>query len=147
MSERITLDRANAIIAGSFAKALDMRLRPLTVAVLDAGGHLIALQRQDGSSTLRAQIALGKAAGALALGMSSRKLGEMASERPSFVASLGALSTQGIVPAAGGVIVVGKDGAPIGAVGATGDTSDNDELCVLAGIAEAGGKAQQCGRT
>src|SRR3546814_8170826 len=107
-------------------------------------GHLLSLQRQDVASTWRAAIATGKAAGALALGISSRRIGEMAAERPSFIASLGPISPHGIVPAAGGVIVIGDDGAPIGAVGLTGDTSDNDALCALAGIAAPGFTPQQC---
>ena len=87
-------------------------------------------------------IAAGKASGALALGISSRKIGDMAAERPTFVASLGPVAQAGIIPAAGGVIVVGGDGFAIGAVGITGDTSDNDETCALAGIAAAGLTAQ-----
>lgn len=142
MTGRLTLDRANAVIAGAFAKASALGLKPLTVAVLDAGGHLLAFQRQDGSSNARPQIAAGKAAGALALGMSSRKIAEMAAERPSFVASLVGIASQGLVPAAGGIIVVDEAGAPAGAVGITGDTSDNDEACALAGIAAAGLVAQ-----
>jgi len=139
---RITLEQANQIITAAFDKGRSLGLKPLSVSVLDAGGHLIAFQRQDGASTLRFQIAAGKAGGALALGLSSRKIGDMAAERPSFVASLGPISPLGIVPAAGGVIVVGDDGQPIGAVGITGDTSDNDEACALAGIAAAGLTAQ-----
>jgi hypothetical protein len=75
---------------------------------------------------------------ALALAVSSRKVSEMAAERPSFIASLSPISLHGIIPAAGGVIVVGNDGAPTGAVGVTGDSSDNDEICALAGISAAG---------
>ena len=139
---QIKLSHANAIIAGALAKGVDGGFKPLSIAVVDAGGHLIAFQRQDGASMLRPQIACGKAAGALALGVSSRKIGDMAAERPTFVASLGPISPHGIIPAAGGVIVVGADGRPIGAVGVTGDTSDNDEVCALAGIAAAGLSAQ-----
>jgi uncharacterized protein GlcG (DUF336 family) len=139
---RISLDQANQIITAAFAKGGELGLKPLSVAVLDAGAHLTAFQRQDGSSNLRLQIATGKAAGALAMGMSSRKIGDVAAERPSFVAALGAIATSGVIPAAGGVIVVGPDGVAIGAVGVTGDTSDNDELCALAGIAAAGLTAQ-----
>jgi uncharacterized protein GlcG (DUF336 family) len=139
---RITLDHANQIVAAAFAKGRELGLKPLSIAVLDAGSHLIAFQRQDGASTLRPQIATGKASGALALGISSRKIGEMAAERPTFVASLGPVSPHGIIPAAGGVIVVDGEGKPIGAVGITGDTSDNDEACALAGIAAAGLAAQ-----
>ena len=139
---RISLEQADAVVVAALAKGADLGLKPLSVAVLDAGGHLIAFRRQDGASTLRPQIAVAKASGALALGVSSRKIADMAAERPSFVASLGPIAPHGVVPAAGGVIVVGDDGQPIGAVGITGDTSDNDEACTLAGIAAAGLKAQ-----
>lgn len=132
---RMTLEKAGLTIAATLQKGAELGLKPLTVAVLDAGGHLIALQRQDGSSTLRPQIAIAKASGALALGASSRIIGEMAAERPTFVASLSAIAPHGIVPAAGGVIISAEDGTILGAVGVTGDTSDNDEICALAGIA------------
>lgn len=138
---RITLEQANRIVAAAFQKSAELKLKPLSVAVLDPGGHLIAFQRQDGASTMRFQIAAGKASGALALGVSSRKIGEMAAERPTFVASLGTIAAQGMIPAAGGVIVA-EGGNILGAVGVTGDTSDNDEICALAGIAAAGLKAQ-----
>ena len=139
---RLTLANANTIIAAAFAEGARLGLKPLSVIVLDAGGHPLAFQRQDGASTLRFQIAAGKAGGALALGFSSRKVEEAAAARPSFIASLGPISPHGVVPAAGGVIVTGKGGQPIGAVGVTGDTSDNDEACALAGIAAAGLTAQ-----
>jgi len=138
----ITLAQANAIIAAAFAKGAELNLKPLGIAVLDPGGHMIAFARADGASTLRPQIALGKAGGALGMGMSSRKIGDMALERPTFAASLGLIAPHGVIPAAGGVIVVDDSGTPIGAVGVTGDTSDNDEICALAGIAAAGLKAQ-----
>jgi len=138
----ITLDQANTLIAAAFAKGAELKLKPLSIAVLDAGSHLIAFARQDGSSTLRPQIANGKAAGALAMGMSSRRIGEAAVERPTFYAALNPLAPHGIIPAAGGVIVVDANGAAIGAVGVTGDTSDNDEACALAGIVAAGLSAQ-----
>jgi len=139
---RITLAQANQIIAGAFAKAQELALKPLGVVVLDAGGHLIAFQRQDGASTGRLQLATGKAAGALFLGISSRKIGDMVAERPIFVASLGPIAPAGVVPAAGGVIVVDGDGATIGAVGISGDLSDKDEACTVAGIEAAGLTAQ-----
>ncbi len=134
----ITLDQANTIIAAAFAKGKELGLKPLSVAVLCPGGHLIAFQRADGASTLRPQIATGKASGALALGVNSRAIADMAADRPTFVASLGPISQGGIIPAAGGVIVRDSAGAIVGAVGITGDTSDNDETCALAGIAAAG---------
>src|SRR3569832_2093252 len=138
----ITLAQANAIIAAAFAKGAELGRKPLGSAVRDPGGHLVAFARDDGAATLRPQIAMGKAGGALGLGMSSRRIGEVAAERPSFIASLGPVSPHGVVPAAGRVIVVDAAGKPIGAVGVTGDTSDNDEICALAGIAAAGLKAQ-----
>ena len=136
----ISLDNANRMIAAAIARGRELGLKPLCVAVLDAGGHLIAMQREDGASTLRPQIAIGKAAGALGLGLSSRKIGDMAVERPTFIATLANLAPQGLVPAAGGVIVMGED-SPLGAIGVTGDTSDNDEACALAGIDAAGLRA------
>ena len=135
---RVSLDKANTIISATFAKGKEAGMKPLSCVVVDAGGHVIAFQRQDGTSFLRLDIARGKAAGALALGVNSRRIGEMAAERPSFIASLGHLATGGLIPVAGGVIVKGPDGLPIGAVGVTGDTSDNDEIAALAGIAAAG---------
>lgn len=138
----ITLDQANAAIVGAFAKGRELGLKPLSVAVVDAGGHLIAFQRSDTASFARAQIAAGKAAGALALGVSSRKVGEMAAERPWFIGAFASSAPHPVIPAAGGIIVVDADGTPIGAVGVTGDTSDNDELAALAGVAAAGLRAQ-----
>ena len=135
---RISLEKANAIIAAAFARGREAGMKPLSCAVVDAGGHVIAFQRQDGMSFLRLDIARGKAAGALALGVNSRRIGEMAAERPSFVAALGHLAPGGLLPVAGGVIVKGADGQPIGAVGVTGDTSDNDEIAAIAGIEAAG---------
>lgn len=140
---RITRVQARAIIDAAFDKGEALNLKPLSVVVLDPGGHLIAFERGDGASLMRAQIATGKAAGALALGLSSRKIADMAAERPSFIASLGPIAPGGVVPAAGGVIVVDGTGNPLGAVGVTGDTSDNDEIAALAGIAAAGLTAQK----
>jgi uncharacterized protein GlcG (DUF336 family) len=139
---RVTLEQANAIISAALEKGRALGLKPLTVAVLDAGGHIVGLQRQDGASNLRPQIAIAKASGALALGVSSRKIGEMAQERPTFIAALGSISAGGVVPAAGGIILVDGVDAAIGAIGITGDTSDNDETCALAGAAAAGLKSR-----
>lgn len=135
---RISLEKANTIINAALAKAKDAGFKPLSVVVVDAGGHVIAFQRQDTASSLRFEMARAKAAGALALGVNSRKIGEMAAERPTFVATLTQLPNGGMLPVAGGVIVKGADGYPIGAVGITGDTSDNDELAAIAGIQAAG---------
>jgi uncharacterized protein GlcG (DUF336 family) len=139
---RITLEQANTFIGAVLAEGKAKSLKPLGVAVVDAGGHLIAFQRQDGAPSIRPLVAQSKAAGALSMGVSSRRIAEMAVERPTFIASLAAIAPHGITPAAGGVIVVGDDGHPIGAVGVTGDTSDNDEAAALVGIAAAGLKVQ-----
>lgn len=137
----LSLAQANAIIAAAFDKGAALGLKPLGVAVLDAGGHLLAFQRQDGTTALRPQIAIGKASGALGLGTSSRKIADMAAERPSFVAALHGVATGGVIPAPGGLRIAGADGAVIGVVGVTGDTSDNDEACALHGVAASGLKA------
>ena len=138
----LSVDQAKTIIAGAIAKAKDGGLKPLTVAVVDAGGWLIAFERSDGSPNLRPAVAIGKAAAAVGLGVSSRRVGEMAVDRPHFIGAIEHFAPQGLVPVAGGVIVVDDNGRAIGAVGVSGDTSDNDELCALAGIAAAGLKAQ-----
>jgi len=138
---RITLAQAQALIAAAIDEGRSLGLKPLTVAVLDAGGHLVALAREDASSNLRPQIAIAKASGSLALGVSSRVIGEMAIDRPTFINAAAGLNPDGIVPAAGGVLIRNADGAVIGAVGVTGDLSDNDEKAALAGIAAAGLRA------
>lgn len=135
---RITLEQANTIIEAVFAKGKELALKPLGAAVVDAGGHIIAFQRQNGAPFGRLQLAHGKAAGALSLGISSRTIAAAAVERPWLFSTLAASTPYPLIAAAGGVIIVDEDGAPIGAVGVTGDTSDNDELCAIAGIVKAG---------
>ena len=135
---RLTLAQANALIDAALAQGAQLGLKPLTVAVLDAGGHLIACQRQDGASNMRVKLAAGKASGALALGVSSRRIGDMALERPHFIAAVDSMAESGMVPAAGGVIITDAAGTILGAIGVTGDTSDNDEACALAAIESAG---------
>jgi uncharacterized protein GlcG (DUF336 family) len=137
MSTSLTLDAARRISDATRAKGRELGLHPLTVAVLDAGGHVKLLEREDGSSLLRPQIAFGKAWGALGLGLPSRLLAERASRDPAFVGSLGPVSDGQLVPGAGGVLILGADGV-IGAVGVSGDTPDNDETCAVAGIEGAG---------
>ncbi len=133
----LSLETAQKIITAALAKGREIELKPLTVAVLDAGGHLKAMAREDGTSTLRPQIAQGKANGAIAMGLGSRALFNRAQEQPYFVQSINALAEGSLVPVPGGVLI--RDGgAIIGAVGVTGDTSDNDETCAVAGIEAAG---------
>ncbi len=135
---RLTLAQSNALIEAAFVKGAELGLKPLTVTIHDPGGHLIACQRQDGASMMRVKLAGGKACGALALGVSSRTVGDMALDRPHFIAAVDTMAEGGMVPAAGGVIVCDADGQVIGAIGVTGDTSDNDEACALAAIAAQG---------
>ena len=134
----LTLAQAATIVDAALAAARTAGFEPLTVAVLDAGGHLIALKREDGAGILRPQIALGKAWGALGMGASSRTLGERLSERTSFQAALSAASEGRFVMAPGGVLVRGASGAIIGAVGISGDASDKDEYAAITGVRAAG---------
>jgi len=134
----ISLEHARTLIAATRAKGREMGLNPLTVVVLDAGGHLVAMEREDGSAYGRPDIAFGKAAGALAMGVSSRKLGDMAAERPQFMAALSSAWNGKLIPAAGGVLIRDDVGMLLGAVGVSGDLSDKDEEAALAGIAAAG---------
>ncbi len=135
---QLTIDHARRIIAGALAHAHAAGMKPLCVAVLDSGGHLVAFEREDGVANRRFDVAFGKAHGAISIGVGSRTLGVIALERPHFVAGVTAAIGGALVPVAGGVIVVDDEGARIGAVGVSGDTSDNDEAAALAGIAAAG---------
>ncbi|MGH6959242.1 MAG: GlcG/HbpS family heme-binding protein, partial [Dongiaceae bacterium] len=114
---------------------------PLTVAVLDAGGHLVAFKREDRSGIMRFDIAFGKAWGALGMGFPSRTLGERAAQHPTFFQLLAAVSQGRLVAAPGGVLIRDGAGNIIGAVGISGDTSDKDEVCAVAGIEATGLKA------
>ncbi len=134
----ITIAQARSIIAGALAYSKAAAMKPLAVAVLDAGGHLIAFEREDGSANRRFEIAHGKAHGAISIGVNSRTLGVMAVERPHFMAGVTSAIGGSLIPVAGGVIVIGIDGTRLGAVGVSGDTSDNDEAAAIAGINTAG---------
>jgi len=140
MSE-LTLQAAKTVIETAFAKGCELGLKPLSVAVVDAGGHVKAFERQDGASFLRFKIAFGKAYGSIALGAGSRALHARAEQQAYFINAVNALADGNLVPVAGGVVIRDAGGAAIGAVGVTGDTSENDEACALAGIEAAGFKA------
>ena len=134
----ITLQQAGTIIEAALKKGRETGCAPLAVAVLDAGGHLKAFAREDGAGIIRPQIATGKAWGALGMGMGSRALFRRVAEQPAqatFFTALNAISGgHGVVPAAGGVLIKNTAGEVIGAVGISGDVSDKDEACALAGI-------------
>ena len=135
----VTLEKADMIINAALTKARTINLRPLTVVVLDAGGHAVALKRENGASNLRPKIAHGKAWGALGMGLPSRLLYSRAKENPAFYVALSDLSDGNMVPMPGGVLIrEAPQGKIIGAVGITGDTGENDETCAIAGVKAAG---------
>jgi uncharacterized protein GlcG (DUF336 family) len=128
---------AQKIVDGALAYAVEHKLKPLAVGVLDARGALKVFAAQDGTSLKRGEIALGKASGAIAMGMGSRALFKRAEQQPFFIAAATAAIGGSLVPVPGGVLIK-KDGVLVGVVGISGDTSDNDEAAALAGIAAAG---------
>jgi uncharacterized protein GlcG (DUF336 family) len=140
----LTLVQANTIIDAALTEGRARNLQPLTVAVLDPGGHYVALKREDNSGILRVEIATAKAYGALGMGFGSRELGDRSQKAPAFVGALTVLSQGRVMPVPGGVLVRDKSGAVVGAVGISGDTSDHDEACALKGI-EAAGLTPQVG--
>ena len=137
----VTLAQASTIVDVALKKGRETNCAPLTVAVLDAGGHLVAFKREDRSGILRYDIAYGKAWGALGMGFGSRELSERAGKNPVFFGALAVIAQGRFVPVPGGVLIKDAGGAVLGAVGISGDTSDKDEVCAVAGIEAAGLKA------
>jgi uncharacterized protein GlcG (DUF336 family) len=137
----VTLAQASTITDTALKKGRDMNCAPLTVAVLDAGGHLVAFKREDKSGILRFDIAFGKAWGALGMGFGSRELADRAGKNPLFFGVLASVSQGRLIPVPGGVLIKDAGGAVLGAVGISGDVSDKDEACAIAGIEAAGLKA------
>ena len=136
--QSLTLAQASTIVDVAIKTGRDKKFQPLSVAVLDPGGHLVAFKREDKSGILRFDIAFGKAWGALGMGFDSRTLGERAANTPQFFTMLAAVSGGRMVTNPGGVLIRDADGDIIGAVGISGDTADNDETCAIAGIEAAG---------
>jgi uncharacterized protein GlcG (DUF336 family) len=134
----IKLFASSSIVDNALSYARSHKLAPLTVAVLDARGCTIALKAEDGSSLLRPEIAQGKAWGALGMGVGTRSLASRAEKLPAFFNTLAALSGGRIVPVPGGVLILSSEREVLGACGASGDTADNDEACVVAAIESAG---------
>jgi uncharacterized protein GlcG (DUF336 family) len=134
----LDLEAARRVVAGAREHAASAGLKLITVVVLDAGGHVVAAEREDGSSTKRFEIAFGKAHGALSLGMGSRSIMGRAEQQPYFIAAVTSAVGGALVPVPGGVLVRDADGVLLGAVGVTGDTSDNDEAAAVAGIEHGG---------
>lgn len=137
MPDDVTLAEANTIIAAALARARELVCTPLTVVVLDAGGHTVALQREDRSGILRVEIATGKAYGALGMRLPTRNLMARAERMPRFFDALAAASDGRMIPVPGGVLIR-RDDDVVGAVGISGDTSDRDEDCAVVGIHAAG---------
>jgi uncharacterized protein GlcG (DUF336 family) len=134
----ITLAQAATIVDKALEHGRAQNFKPLTVAVLDAGGHLTAFKREDGSSILRFEIATGKAWGCLGMGFGGREFARRAGAQPAFIAAIATASGGRIVPVPGGVLIRGSDKKVLGAVGISGDISENDEACAVAGIKAAG---------
>lgn len=138
MNTTITLAQADAIADRALQAGRDRHFQPLTVAILDAGGHLKVLKRGDGASLLRPDIATGKAWGALGMGFGGRELARRAEKMPAFFTALNAMSDGRMVPVPGGALIRDQGGAVIGAIGISGDTSENDEVCVIEGVESQG---------
>lgn len=134
----LSLDLARTIVDATRAKCRELKLKPMTIAVLDARGVLKTFIAEDGTSLMRGDIAHGKAYGALALGVGSRAIANRAADHPHFIGAINTMARGALVPVPGGVLINAKDGTLLGAIGVSGDTSDNDEMAAVAGIAAAG---------
>jgi len=134
----ISLNKARTIVRKALAKGQELELKPLSVVVLDAGGHVQAFEREDGASPGRFDIARGKAYGAVMLGLSGSAQMARAEQQAYFMNAVNGVFGGAVVPVPGGVLLRGKKGDVIGAVGVTGDSSDNDAIAALAGIEAAG---------
>lgn len=137
----LTLEAAGMIVDMALTEGRQRGFQPLCVVVLDAGGHTLALKRHELASISRPEIAIAKAAGCLGMGFGGRELARRAELMPGFIASLNTLFPKGLLAVPGGVLIRDADGNLLGAVGVSGDTSDNDEICALAGIASVGHSA------
>lgn len=134
----LTLDLARTLADAALAEGKARGFAPLCAVVLDAGGHALCVMRDERASTMRPEIATAKASGCLGMGFGGRELAKRAAAVPQFFTSLASIFPKGIIPVAGGVLIRDASGLLLGAVGVSGDTSDNDEVCALAGIAAAG---------
>lgn len=134
----LKLAQANAILQAALAEGRKRNLMPLAVAVLDAGGHLIAFQREDAAAFMRSHIAYGKAWGALGMGFGTREFAERAEKSPAFINALAVATDGRVIPSPGGVLILDAAGDVIGAVGISGDSGDSDEICAVAGIESIG---------
>ena len=134
----ISLSRARRIIRATLNKGREMELKPLAVVILDSGGHVKAFEREDDASPGRFAIAHGKAYGTVMLGMAGTAQRDRAEAQSYFITALNGLYDGKVVPVPGGVLVRDAKGAIVGAVGVTGDTSENDAAAAVAGIESVG---------
>ena len=134
----LTLTQAHSIIAGAIAAARAHGFRPMGIVVIDASAQVTAMAREDGASALRLDIALGKAAAAVGMGVNSRGLVQRAKDFPAFFTSIASVAQQKFVPQTGAVLILDADGVVLGAAGASGGTGDEDEQIVIAGITACG---------
>ena len=134
----LSLTQANQIIAKALEKAREMKIKPVSVVVLDEGGHLKAMQREDGASMFRFDVATGKAWAAVAMGASSRALAGRAKDNPNFFITLAATAHGKFLPQTGGVLIRDASGTIVGSAGASGGTGDEDEAVCAFGIEQAG---------
>ncbi len=134
----LTLDQANEIVSAALRAARDMSIPPVTVVVLDASGDLKAMQREDGASMFRFDVATGKAWGAVGMGVSSRTLADRAVDNPNFFVALAATGDGKFLPQPGAVLIKDAAGEIIGAAGASGGTGDEDEAICARGVEAAG---------
>lgn len=134
----LPLDTASKIVDHALRLGRENKLLPLAVAVLDTGGHLLAFKREDGTGIMRGDIAMGKAWGALGMGIASRTIRNRLADRPSFQAALASVSQGRFVPVPGGVLICNTSGDVIGAVGISGDASDKDEFAAIEAVKAAG---------
>ena len=137
----LKLDAARKILDAALAKIAELKTKPMAVVVLDARGCIKASVAQDNTSLMRNEVAHGKAFGALAMGVGSRALFKRAGEQPFFIDAVNTMARGALIPVPGGVLIRDANGELLGAVGISGDTSDNDETCCIAGIQAAGLKA------
>jgi len=136
--QTLTLAVANEIIARSLDRSTALGYRPMAVVVVDAGGHIVSAQRQDGATMFRIDVARGKAWAAVAMGVRSRDLVQRAKDQPHFFTALAAVGEGKFVPQTGGVLVKDGQGHVLGAAGASGGTGDEDEAICIHGIEVAG---------
>jgi glc operon protein GlcG len=134
----LTLAKANEIVAEALKVGRVAGLLPLTVAVLDAGGNLVAFQREDGSGIARQDVATGKAWGSLGMGISSRTIRDRLKDRPAFQGAIAAATQGRFIPVPGGVLICNSENQAIGAIGISGDASDKDEYCAIMAVKAAG---------